>query len=162
VTPLRLIAFVTVVACACGDGEPQQVPLATGAALAVYDALAPASAAPDVASLYFAIENTGPLPDTLLGIATPVGAAMLHDVVTDDVGRTRMEHVMALEIPPASRVQLAPGGFHVMLTRLGDPLEVGDTIAVALAFAREDTLRFQAPVLSYTDVVERLERHQPR
>jgi copper(I)-binding protein len=158
----RVAAIAAIAALACGDAAPQRTLAAGGSGLSVYDALAPASAAPDVASLYFAIENAGELPDTLLGVATPAGSAMLHDVITDDAGRTRMEHVMALEIPPGSWVRLAPGSYHVMITGLAQPLAVGDTIAVALAFARADTLRFRAPVLTYTEVVQRLERHASR
>jgi copper(I)-binding protein len=44
-----------------------------------------------------------------------------------------------------------------MLSNLARPLEVGDTVTVHLQFTRTGELRVEAPVLTYTDVVELLE-----
>ena len=151
-----LAAALATGAAACTAGE-ERVPLAGAGDLAVYDACAPASAAPDVGSLYFTVVNGGDAPDTLLAVHSPVGTAMLHDVVTEE-GVTSMRHVPAVEIPPHGTLALAPGSYHVMFSGLAGPLEVGDSIAVALAFARADTVRFRAPVLTYTEVVELRER----
>jgi copper(I)-binding protein len=125
--------------------------------LAVYDACAPAAAAPDVGSLYFTVVNGGNEPDTLLGVASPAGTAMLHDVITEGE-LTSMVHVPTVEIAPHGTLALAPGSYHVMLSNLGEPLRLGDTVSVTLTFARAGQVRFVAPVLTYTGVVELLER----
>jgi copper(I)-binding protein len=148
-----LLAALT--STACTDGA-QRTPVATAGDLSIYDAYAPASAAPDVASLYFTVVNGATADDTLLAIRIVDGKAELHDVVTED-GLTRMQHVPALPIPAGGTARLAPGGYHVMLTELSAPLEVGQTVPVALVFARGGTVRFAVPVLTYTDVVQRLE-----
>ena len=41
---------------------------------------------------------------------------------------------------------------------IGEPLRTGDTISVTLSFTRAGEVGFQAPVLTYTEVVELLER----
>ena len=114
-----------------------------------------------MASLYFTVVNGGAAADTLLDIRVVDGSAQLHDVVTED-GLTRMQHVASLPIPAGATVRLAPGGYHVMLSELAAPLEVGQTLPVALVFARGGTVRFAAPVLTYTDVVQRLEEGAAR
>lgn len=143
------------VLAACAE-RGERIPVATAGDLSVFHAYAPASAAPDVGSLYFTVANRGAVEDTLIEIRVVQGKAELHDVVAEE-GLTRMQHVPALPIPALGTVRLEPGGYHVMLTQLGAPLEVGQTLPVALVFARSGIARFAVPVLTYSDVVERLE-----
>lgn len=148
------LGLLTLTACA---DRAEQAAVATAGHLTIYDAYAPASAAPDVASLYFTVVNGGSLTDTLVDVQIAAGQAELHEVVTEG-GLTRMRHVSRLPIPAGGTVRLAPGGYHVMLTELSGPLEVGQTLPVTLVFARGDTVRFAASVLTYSEVVDRLER----
>ncbi len=113
-----------------------------------------------MASLYFTVVNDGEAADTLLTITSPAGEATLHNVVTQD-GIARMTPVEALPIPPHGLARLAPGGYHVMFSNLVRPLNLGDTIAVELALASGTMLRFPVPVLSYTEVVKRLDQGEP-
>jgi copper(I)-binding protein len=115
--------------------------------LAVYGPYVPAPPA-DVAVLYFLVANEGDEADRLIGIrSTAAGMAMLHQSVTD--GDTmRMTPVKGgLEIPPASEVVLATGGYHVMLTSLVEPLEVGDIVHVTLEFEVAGTVMIEARVM---------------
>jgi copper(I)-binding protein len=52
----------------------------------------------------------------------------------DDMGSMTMQPVDAVELPAGETVALEPGGYHVMLLDLVEPLEVGDTIEVTLTF----------------------------
>lgn len=153
---LLMIATLFGLACSADDGADAP-PVAVKGGIEVYDAYAPASPAPDVASLYFAVVNAGQLPDTLTAVRTTVGMAMLHDMVMED-GLSKMQHVPAISIAPGDTLRLVPGSYHVMLSQLSQPLEVGDTISVTLRFAHAGDLSFRAEVLTYTEVVERLER----
>jgi len=47
-------------------------------------------------------------------------------------GAMVMRQIMSLPLPAGETVELAPGGYHVMLIGLVDPLKVGDTIDVTL------------------------------
>jgi copper(I)-binding protein len=151
------IVALTIVAYACSEQEPERTPTASKGHLAIYDAVATASVATDASSLYFTIGNAAAVPDTLFGVTTAAGTASLHTVVTDSSGMTQMHPLAALVIPAGTLVQLAPGGYHVMLTDLRKPLEAGDTIRVALNLARGNLIRFRVPVLTYTEMLERLE-----
>jgi len=160
-TTKLLVAGVSL-SLACGtDTLPADPPVAVKGGLEIYHAYAPASPAPDVASLYFTIANAGQLPDTLTAVRTSAGMAMLHDMVMEG-GLSKMQHVPTIAIAAGDTLRLVPGSYHVMLSQLARPLEVGNTISVTLQFARIGELAFDAIVLTYTEVVERLdpEQHQ--
>lgn len=153
----RILLVLLSLATACSaEADRSPMPVAVLDGLEIYDALAPASPAPDIASLYFTVVNTGSSPDTLVAVQTDAGRAMLHDMVTED-GLSRMTHVPTIAIAAADTLRLVPGSYHVMLSHLSQPIEVGDTISVTLQFARAGELSFDAAVLTYTDVVGRLE-----
>jgi copper(I)-binding protein len=52
----------------------------------------------------------------------------------DDMGTMTMQEVESIELPAGETVELKPGGFHIMLLDLVEPLEVGDEIEVTLTF----------------------------
>jgi copper(I)-binding protein len=147
------LLIITGVVTACGE---RNRPLVVRDGVAISAAFATASAAPDVSSLYFTIRNDGAGPDTLLHVLAPLGKAELHAVETVG-GLSSMRRVERLPIPTGAKVRLEPGGYHVMLTQLPTPLRVGDSLQVSAVFSRADTLTFRVPVLTYTDVVERLD-----
>lgn len=153
---IGVAALVAALSYACGERQPERVLTASKGHIAIYDAVATASAAPDVSALYFTIANAATFPDSLIGIGTAAGTASLHTVVTDSSGVTSMRPLAGLVIPAGASVALAPGGYHVMLTELRRPLEAGDSIFIALDLTRANLLRFRVPVLTYTEMVERL------
>ncbi|UCG86992.1 MAG: copper chaperone PCu(A)C [Gemmatimonadota bacterium] len=150
--------LVMVLLIGCGDPEASNTrqPAADAAGLEIYDAYAPAPAAPDVGSLYFTVVNRGSTADTLTAIETSAGgSATLHDMIHEG-GLTRMHPTGPMPITPHDSLRLAPGGYHVMLSDLSRQPRVGDTITVVLSFARAGAIEFDAPVLMYTDVVRLL------
>ncbi len=156
---LSVLAIVSL-SVACGaDTVPEATLVAAKGGMEIHHAYAPVSPAPDIASLYFTVVNTGGFTDTLTGVRTDVASAMLHTVVTED-GLSRMQHVTAIAVPASDSLRLVPGSYHVMLSQLQRPLQLGDTVVVTLEFTRSGELTFPAAVLTYTDVVERLERKQ--
>ena len=158
---MKLLVIVLVSTVACQPDEtrhPRQVAEIDG--LVVYDAYAPVSPAPDIGSLYFTVVNTGLRTDSLTGVRTDRGMATLHEVITEG-GLSRMQHVSALLIPPGDTLRLRPGGYHVMLSDLRFALEHGDTLTVTLEFARAGMLTLHALVLTYTEVLERIDQEQP-
>jgi len=153
---LATLALASLTACR-GDRAEWPTPVAEGAGLAVYEALAPASPAPDVASLYFVVVNRGATPESLLTIESPSAQAMLHTVV-EQGGRNLMQPAAPVAIAPGDTLRLHPGGYHVMLSNLTHPLSPGDSISITLGFSGGVRLRVVAAVLTYTEVVERLDR----
>ena len=89
--------------------------------------------------VYLTITDTGS-PDTLTGVMTPVAAkAELHQSF-DDHGVMKMRPVAALPIEPGKPMTLAPGGYHIMLMGLKQPLKQGDNFPVTLSFAKAGPL----------------------
>lgn len=86
----------------------------------------------------------------VVGVKSPAAkSAEIHASDMKD-GVMRMHAVEALPLPAGRRVELTPGGHHVMLMGLARPLGEGDT--VPLVFTVEDgkgrrtTLEVKAPV----------------
>jgi copper(I)-binding protein len=62
--------------------------------------------------------------------------AQIH-MTMDGAGGTSMMHaVQALELPADAEVVLEPGGYHVMLIELVEPLAAGDEFDLTLEFAQ--------------------------
>jgi len=67
----------------------------------------------------------------LVGVSSPVGAAEIHEMKMDN-NVMRMRQVQSLDLPKMQDVQLKPGGYHVMLMDLKQPLKAGDTVPLTL------------------------------
>ena len=88
-----------------------------------------------VAAGYMGISNEGDHSDRLIGVEASFAAkAMLHTTEFSADGVARMTHVEALEIPAGDTVVLEPGGYHIMLMGLDQPLTVGDMLPATLIF----------------------------
>lgn len=90
-----------------------------------------------VAAGFLTITNGGPEDDRLLSASTTVaGETQIHEMVNvDDVMRMR-PLPDGLPIPAGATVELAPGGLHLMLMDLRQPLVEGGTVVVTLTFER--------------------------
>lgn len=90
----------------------------------------------------------------LVRVASPAAAeAGVHRTAMVD-GMMTMEPVASLAVPAQGSVELAPGGFHVMLTGLRAPLRVGRKVALTLTFhaldGRDIEVTVQAEVRGLT------------
>lgn len=93
---------------------------------------------------YFTIVNAGGA-DRLLSVASPAAEASLHATTMAD-GVMRMRPVQAIEVPAAETIALQPGGMHVMLSGIHQPLESGATVALELEFEKSGDRRVEAAV----------------
>jgi copper(I)-binding protein len=57
----------------------------------------------------------------------------------------RMRQLQALDLPAGQAVKLAPGGYHLMLMGLKQPLKDGDKVPLTLEF--EDAQRVRSKVV---------------
>jgi copper(I)-binding protein len=62
-------------------------------------------------------------------------------------GDSTMEMVDHLDIPAHGKVQLAPGGYHLMLSHATHPVKPGDKVEITLEFAGGAKLQTDFPVL---------------
>ncbi|TVR07486.1 MAG: copper chaperone PCu(A)C [Salinarimonadaceae bacterium] len=90
-----------------------------------------------VAGGYMRISNNGAEPDRLLGGTTTVAPRFeVHSMEMVD-GVARMAEVAGgLVIPPGETVELAPGGYHIMMMGLTAPVTEASEVAGTLVFER--------------------------
>ncbi len=88
-----------------------------------------------------------PAGDRLLHVASPAcSMAMLHENVVHGSMTTMRPLDAGLTLPPGQPVRLAPGGVHIMLMGLKQPLVAGGHVPLALTFAQAGTLTISVPV----------------
>jgi copper(I)-binding protein len=85
---------------------------------------------------YAVIENEGGAPDSLVGVETEASERTeLHETVIAE-GIARMRSAGPLSIAAGARLELKPGGYHLMLTNLRQPLREGERFKGVLVFER--------------------------
>ncbi|PXW98087.1 hypothetical protein C7444_103181 [Sphaerotilus hippei] len=96
------------------------------------------------------MQLTSPGDARLLSVSSPVaGVVEIHEMAMD--GQVmRMRAVPGLDLPAGKAVELKPGGYHVMLMDLKQPLKAGDSVPLTLVLEGRDrqrqTLEVKAPV----------------
>jgi periplasmic copper chaperone A len=86
---------------------------------------------------YLTIENKGTTPDRLIGGSGDMAAKVeLHEMSVKDGVMTMRALDKGLAIEPGKTVKLAPGGYHLMLMDLKNPLKQGDKVPVTLEFEK--------------------------
>ena len=87
-------------------------------------------------AIYLVIDNGSTKSDRLLELRTAVasGAEVHRTEVLD--GIARMREVAVLHVGAGERIELKPGGHHVMLTGLNIALVEGKTFELELVFER--------------------------
>ena len=74
---------------------------------------------------YLSIDNKGDVADRLLAVETPAAkSAELHEHVHAE-GLMKMQQATHIVIEPGESVALEPGGYHIMLINLQQPLVDG-------------------------------------
>jgi periplasmic copper chaperone A len=99
------------------------------------------------AAVYVTIDNKGSTPDRLTGAFTDRAAmAMVHqNEVVNGVAKMRMAG--EINIPAGDRIEMAPGGTHIMLQGLRSPLKTGDDFDLVLHFRESGDKRVKVAVV---------------
>ena len=87
---------------------------------------------------------------TLVGVESPVaGVVQIHEMQMDG-NVMQMRPISRLDLPAGKSVELKPGGYHVMLMDLKQPLKKGESVPIRLRFEAKDktfkTIEVQAQV----------------
>ena len=123
---LLLIAMLLIPMIARAQSAPPAIEIA--------DAWARASVG-STGAVYLTIRNRGTVDDRLDTVTTPVAGQVQPHIDVDDGKVTRMMPLNAIDAKANSDEVLKPGGIHLMLTGLHEPLKAGTTIPVTLSFA---------------------------
>ena len=99
-----------------------------------------------VAGAFMSIENLGKEPDRLVSASSPVaGLVEIHEMAMDG-GLMKMRSVKGIDVKPGATVELRPGGYHVMLEDLKQPLKQGEQVPVLLTFEKAGTVEIKVKV----------------
>jgi len=109
-----------------------------------------ARATPKGASIgggYLKITNKGSAPDRLIGGSSVVADRFeVHEMAMAD-GVMKMRPLPnGIEIKPGQTVEFKPGGFHIMLVGLKQPLEAGKMVKGTLVFEKAGTVDIEYKV----------------
>jgi periplasmic copper chaperone A len=97
---------------------------------------------------YLSVSNTGPAADRLLGGSSAAAARVEVHEMRMDGNVMRMRELTALDLPAGKRIQLAPGGLHLMLIDLKAPLKIGDKVPLKLRFEKAGEVDVMLDVLN--------------
>lgn len=138
--PLILLLGLAVIGSACGGDDEVEI----------RDVWARASAnMQNAGAVYMEISGADGGADRLesASVSSTIAAmAQLHESSMDAAGVMTMQQVQAIDIPAGQTVMLAPGGYHIMLMNLAEPLVVGTEVDVTLSFANAGEITVTAEV----------------
>jgi periplasmic copper chaperone A len=97
---------------------------------------------------YLTIENTGSVADRLMGGSGDVAARIeVHEMAMSNGVMTMRPLDKGLAIEPGKTVKLAPGGYHLMLIDLKNPLKQGDKVSLMLEFEKAGNVKLSLDVM---------------
>ena len=113
----------------------------------VVDAWAKASLAGTTnGAAFVTLSNQSGEVDRIVAAETPVAAkAELHTHLMDD-GVMKMRPLAAVELEPGETAAMAPGGLHVMLLGMTEPLKEGMSFPLTLILERSGPIHVDAMV----------------
>ncbi len=96
---------------------------------------------------YLTIENTGSEADTLVSVTSPNASLVETHQMSMDENVMKMRQITdGLEIPAGGKVELSPGGLHLMFKQVKIPFKVADTVKVTLQFTKAGKIDVEMPV----------------
>ncbi|MCZ7554680.1 MAG: copper chaperone PCu(A)C [Anaerolineales bacterium] len=98
----------------------------------------------------YMIITGGSSADALLSVSTTAaGMVEIHETTVDASGMAGMHPIPRLDVPAGGRVELRPGGYHLMLMQVVEgAIEVGKTVELRLTFEKAGEIVVQAEVLA--------------
>ena len=98
-----------------------------------------------VGGLFFTLTDRS-TPDRLLSASTPVAAtAEIHRTVNEN-GVMKMLPIDGIDLNPGQPVEFKPGGLHIMLIDLKEPLKQGEKFPLTLTFESGKTATVQVAI----------------
>ena len=132
----RIFTFAAVVATLLTAAAPARAEDVKAGDLVISQAWSRATpSGAKIAGGYLTIANKGTAADRLVGGGGDIaGRVEVHEMAMDN-GVMKMRPLdKGLAIEPGKTVKLAPGGYHLMLMDIKQPLKQGDKVPVTLEF----------------------------
>jgi copper(I)-binding protein len=101
---------------------------------------------PDTTAAYITIQHHGSVPDALLAASSPIATTSELHTTSLRNGILEMDPQAQFAIPTGGRLELHPGGAHIMLLGLTQALRQGDTVPLVLTFEQAGQMSVDAVV----------------
>tara|TARA_Y100001934_G_C12118955_1_gene662158 strand:+ start:30 stop:821 length:792 start_codon:yes stop_codon:yes gene_type:complete len=98
-------------------------------------------------AVFLEIVNKGEKEDFLIRSTTPIARAVEFHQHTHEDGLMRMKKIDSIPIIYNTKVSLSPGGLHIMLLDLKQPLIEGENFPLTLFFKKSGDITISVPIL---------------
>lgn len=134
----RLFSIAVLLACA----STHTIAAVPSTPVAIDHPYSHPTAAPGVPGVgFFTLINRGSKPDRLISVKSPVaGSVEIHESQIKDGVMQMRALTQGVALPVGKPVAFAPGGMHLMLFDLREPLREGVPVPVTLTFERAGTV----------------------
>lgn len=95
---------------------------------------------------YLTVTNKGAEADRLIGAECAIAERVELHRSGMEGGMMRMTPVEAIEVPAGGKVALEPGGYHLMLLGLKQPLSAGTKVPLTLVFEKAGRVAVEVSV----------------
>jgi copper(I)-binding protein len=97
-------------------------------------------------AVYATVINNGSSSDSLVGAATPVGDRVQFHSVIEENGVSRMREMPTVDVRPGAKVTFTPGGMHIMIVGLKEPLKEEQSFPMTMTFEKAGKIDMMIPV----------------
>jgi copper(I)-binding protein len=110
----------------------------------------------DQTAAYMTLRNTGRADLALVAAASPAARVVELHTVVDEGGMKKMRPVPKIDIKAGAETRLQPGGLHIMLIGLKEPLKEGAHVRLTLTFQDGSRHEVSAPVRDIGAMLHRM------
>ena len=97
-------------------------------------------------AVYLTIVNPGSVSDDVIKASSDVAeTAELHESY-EESGMTMMRPIVKLHVPAGAKLEMKPGGYHIMLINLKRELRVGQVISLTVVLQKAGRVPVRAKV----------------
>ena len=162
-TPARLaavfaVSLLALTGCAAESAPATDESIAFGDVVTIEDAWVKA-ADEGMSASFGTLVNSGDADVTVVSVSSDASSMLeLHETVENEAGEMVMREIDGgFVIPAGEDFVLEPGGNHIMLMDLTEPLRAGDEATFTLTFSDDSSYEFTAPVKDYSGANENYE-----
>ena len=101
---------------------------------------------PDNTAVYVTVQNHSDEPESLIAVASPVATTSEFHTTRLRDGIIEMHPQAQFTIPAGGRLEMQPGGAHIMLLGLTQALRPGDLVPLVLTFRQAGPVAIEAVV----------------
>ncbi|WP_027486437.1 DUF1775 domain-containing protein [Allorhizobium undicola] len=96
---------------------------------------------------YVVIANSGKQDDRLVSLSSPAAARVeMHEMAIENNVMKMREVKDGFVIPAGGKLEMKPGGYHLMFQQVKEPFKAGGKVPVQLTFEKAGTVSMELPV----------------